>query len=48
MDLRLKDKVVLVTAASRGLGAASARRFAEEGAQVAISARDENKIFQTE
>jgi 3-oxoacyl-[acyl-carrier protein] reductase len=47
MDLRLKDKVVLVTAASRGLGAASARRFAEEGAQVAISARDGNKIIET-
>ena len=44
MDLRLKDKVVLVTAASRGLGAAAARRFAEEGAHVAITARNGDKL----
>lgn len=39
MDLRLKDKVILVTAASRGLGAAAARRFADEGTRVVITAR---------
>jgi 3-oxoacyl-[acyl-carrier protein] reductase len=47
MDLGLKDAKVLVTAASRGLGAATARRFALEGAHVAICGRDEQRINKT-
>ncbi len=39
MDLMLKDKVALVTAASRGLGYATAQALAQEGAKVAICAR---------
>ena len=41
MDLGLKDKVALVTAASKGLGKAVAREFASEGAQVVMCARSE-------
>ena len=40
MDLGLKGQVALVTAASRGLGAAVARRFALEGARVALCSRE--------
>lgn len=47
MDLGLKDAKVLVTAASRGLGAATARQFALEGAQVAICGRDEAQLAKT-
>lgn len=41
MDLGLRDKVAVVTAASRGLGKAAALELAREGARVAICARGE-------
>ncbi|WP_281975701.1 SDR family oxidoreductase [Halobacillus litoralis] len=44
MDLYLKGKSVVVTAASKGLGKATAMQFAEEGAHVLISSRSEDEL----
>ena len=47
MDLGIKNKVALVTAASQGLGKASAIELANEGVKLAICSRDQDKINQT-
>ncbi len=42
--MNMKDKVVFITGASRGIGAATARAFAEAGAKVALIARSTAQI----
>jgi NAD(P)-dependent dehydrogenase (short-subunit alcohol dehydrogenase family) len=44
MDLKLRNAVVLITGASRGLGLEFALAFAAEGARVAICARNAAKV----
>ncbi|MFE9630157.1 SDR family oxidoreductase [Streptomyces sp. NPDC006463] len=43
MDLGLKDRVYIVTGATRGLGLASARELTADGAKVVLTGRDEKR-----
>jgi NADP-dependent 3-hydroxy acid dehydrogenase YdfG len=40
----IRDKVVLITGASAGIGLATARKFAAAGAKVALAARSADKL----
>lgn len=44
--MRLKDKTIIVTGASSGIGAAAARLFAQEGANVVLGARRADTLQQ--
>src|SRR5215470_7819260 len=44
MVTRFEGKVVIVTGAASGIGAATAKRFASEGAKVALIDREEVRL----
>ncbi|MDD9896303.1 MAG: SDR family oxidoreductase [Gammaproteobacteria bacterium] len=44
MDLQLKDKVVIITGGSEGIGRAAAERFSQEGALVALASRTQSDL----
>jgi 7-alpha-hydroxysteroid dehydrogenase len=44
-NFRIDDKVAIITGAGRGIGAATARAFAEAGANVVIGARTEEHLL---
>src|SRR5689334_8327122 len=44
MDLLLKDKVVVVAGSSAGIGLATAKEFAREGAYVTLCGRDPGRL----
>ena len=48
MDLHLKDKVVLITGSSRGIGLATAKAFAAEGGRIVLSARSPSALAEAE
>jgi 3-oxoacyl-[acyl-carrier protein] reductase len=48
MNLHLRDKVVLITGSSRGIGLATATAFAAEGCRLVLSARSASALTEAE
>ena len=47
-EMKLKNKVVLVTGGSRGIGKTIAKKFAENGAQIVITSKNKNRLKNAE
>ncbi len=48
MDLKLTDKIALITGSSRGIGLATAKAFATEGCRLVLSARSTEQLTEAE
>ena len=44
MDLQLKNKSVLITGGSKGIGLAAAKAFAAEGCRLHLASRDRERL----
>lgn len=47
MDLQLKDKLVLITGSTSGIGKAAAKSFLQEGAAVIVNGRKQETVNRT-
>lgn len=47
MDNRLENKVAVITGANSGIGLATAKEYAQQGAQVVVMARSQDKVDAT-
>jgi NAD(P)-dependent dehydrogenase (short-subunit alcohol dehydrogenase family) len=47
MDLKIKNKIALITGSTQGIGFATARKLCEESAQIIINGRNKDKVEKT-